>query len=192
MIAIKRRKRECVSTWFNMNNEDDCELFHWIQDWKEHRKFLPYLRQALWLFIALMNGDLSTLIEYFPPVIERIRAPDKKRIVELEEKLKAAQERIEELEDKKDDKLDKILEAVKKQLVAPLQAATPLQAISPNQTPQNGTNQAMGGLRPITTQSVAAPSFDDEDDDLLEIKIDNEAGVRASANFLRSLQALNS
>jgi hypothetical protein len=172
-----------------MNRDDDRELLDWIEDWKIQRKFLPYLRQALWMFISLVHGDISPIVEYFPFVVDAIRAPDKKKIAELEAELKAAQERIKELEDDKKQsgrkQHEELLEAISKLKISPPIAANPLQAIIPSQTAQNGSN---GNIRQIT-----APTFDipnDDDEPLIIVDNDTEAGKRASENFLNSLNAL--
>jgi TolA-binding protein len=190
MVIASRRRRQLVRTWFDMNRDDDRELLGWIEDWKTQRKFLPYLRQALWMFISLVHGDISPIVEYFPFVVDAIRAPDKKKIAELEAKLRAAQERIKELEHdkKKDEQIrhKEILDAIKSSQIQPSQAANPLQAIIPSQTAQNGSN---GNIRQITAPTFDIPN-DDDDEPLIIVDNDTEAGKRASENFLKSLDAL--
>lgn len=195
MIAINHRTREWVHTQLDMSRDDDSELFAWITDWKEHRKFLPNLRTALWLFISLTNADISSLIELFPFVVDRLRAPDKKRIAELEAEIKATKQRVKELEDEKDDrqadKQDEILSELRKlstQPVAhPSNGVSPLQAISPSQSGLNGAN---GDIRQIGTPAFDKPIFEDEEN-LLVVEKDLDSGARASQNFIDSLKALN-
>lgn len=69
------------------------------------------------------------------------------------------------------------------------------QALSPSthlHTSHSQETNQQGNARQLPVPEFSAPSFDDDEDDdnLLDIRVDESAGKRATQNFLASLQAL--
>jgi len=71
-----KRNRVWHKFQFNLNRDDDAEIHEFLSMHKRFktRQYLPTIRKALSLFIALTNGDTSMLADLFPGIVESIKA----------------------------------------------------------------------------------------------------------------------
>lgn len=131
------------------------------------RDLFPRVVDAVRLFLAIESGDLSVMRELFPNRYELFR-------LQLEADI------LETINQDTQKDLLKELRTIKAE-IANLKA-TGIQA-APD---AGGGPKQIAGIKPI-----AAPTFDDEaDEDLFGVRKDENAGQRASNNFLASIARL--
>lgn len=125
----------------------------------------PRIVDAVRLFLAIESGDLSVMRELFP---ERYKVF----------KLELEADILEGINQDSHKDVLRELRLIKAELEA-------LKA-SGIQSPANGGIKSIGGIQPIAT-----PNFEDDDEDLFGVRKDENAGERASNNFIASLKRLN-
>lgn len=189
---MPKRRRRLVKFQLDISRDGDAELMTRIDDWKWGREFLPNLRKALWLLISLMEGSIALLAEYFPGIVESIRAS---AIVEVESQnaaLRMENDALRHILATQEARIAE-LEAQVSQPAASAQFNAILQRLDQLATAQPApaaAPQPVGGPRQLVTAPVAVPEYDDDDTVLLEVRTDASAGSRASQNFINSLMAL--
>lgn len=129
------------------------------------RVLFPHLANAWELFEGIQNKNFAAFKEFFPDLYGDMRIAIREEL-ESQSRNKAYQELLEEM----------------KVLRAKLESLQSTQALS---MPQSGN-----GIKQLNTKAIAAPSFDDDDDLVLGVGKDENAGAKANQNFINSMMAL--
>jgi len=149
--------------WLDADKDDELLLMEEIDHLKSQRSYTKTVRDGIRLIIDLRKGNFDVLFELFPHTRERFSASSGSG-------------------GESDD-----LKAIRAQLdqLAQLQ----LQNSSPNGLLM-AAKENVGGPKPLGggLKKIAAPTPDDDDTDLLEIKKDTSTD--AGMNFIRSAFAL--
>jgi hypothetical protein len=133
-------------------------------DIKALRSASPELADALMLYRAIKYGDLSIMKELFPDRYEAFR-------------LQMESDVLEKTNIQSNHDVMAKLEEIKRQI-------DKAQMASPKQN--DNTIQQIGASNPLPM-----PVFDDDDDDLFDVRKDKNSGEIAAMNFIQSLKNLN-
>ena len=160
-----KRVRLQFKFWLDVLKDVEAAIADELERLKEQRKMAPTIRDALRLFLSLGQGDSSVLLELFPDIrgyfYQQFQAEQADAATQFNEIILRLNQ----------------IQQVQSQ-PAPISSPDEMRSIS--------------GPRPIAAQSFEVPSYDDDDDGLLlEVRVDADAGARASANFINSLMALS-
>ena len=154
--------------WLDADKDDELLLMEEIDELKSKRSFTKTIRDGIRLICDLRKGQVDVLFELFPWVKAEFVAGIQTQETPGEKRLRQQLERIE------------------KQLLEQGNRPEPM---------NTGLKSVSGGLKPLTSgpkplgaPSISAPDFDDDDEDLLEVKKDTS--TQAGLNFLRSAWAL--
>lgn len=163
-----KRNRVWLKVQFDLNNEDYQKAYNIAGELAHARKLAPTIRDLL------LHG-----------------IPDTTETRQFETMMGAFAEMRQEMKTIADEN-----RMLREQLIqlqnTPVSTYTPPVSVL---QPVSGGTQGNGGLKPLGgLKAVAAPNpvFDDEDDeDLIEIKRDESAGMKATQNFIKSLMDLS-
>jgi hypothetical protein len=173
--TISQRKRLWVKMQFDVKDVDYKEAYGIAKDLAGESLLAPVVRDLLRIHKAAEEGDYRLFYE-------RYGIPETKETEQFQAMF-SVMERMQET-------IDSLTEKMKTQMLS--QSAP----IAPNsRSPQdNGSTQAIGGLKGIgghKTFTAPLPSDDEDDEDLgLEIVKSKDAGMNATMNFLASMNAL--
>lgn len=162
--AQKKDKRNRIQFrfWLDANKDDQAEWGRALDEMRTNPRmnFAKFMRDAIRLLLSLRRGDTSVLLELFPAIAIRQSEPSPAS-VDFEAMMR---------------ELSSLKELVQAPHIAPNSSVS-----------SNGGIQGIAGAN----KPLAAPTFDDEDDEpLLAVQKDEDAGRRANENFLKSMMAL--
>jgi hypothetical protein len=164
----KNRFRLRFTFWLDLLKPDEEQLADQIEHLKTDRSFAGTIRDGIRLICDLRQGKLDVLFELFPWV----RAEFMEYIQSLQPQKSPAELDLQR-------QLERLEQLLLKQGNTPID--TPIKMLT-----NNGS-----GPKPLQAKKVAAPTFDDDEDDLLVIRKDKNAGHQSAINFIKSAFALN-
>lgn len=157
-----KRKRFTVGVQLDMKHSDHRFAMGQVERLKAERRFTPTLIQLLTLNEELERGDVAKFKAAYPEAYESLRSEFERGM--LYEQFASYMVELEELR----------------------------QTVSANVTVQqsSGLNPiATGGLQPIASKSIATPTFEDDDIELI-VRKDENAGKKSAQAFIDSLMKL--
>jgi hypothetical protein len=174
------RPRKCVALFFEYDKikyPSHVKAFERVGELKAAGDFRPTMIELINMDKELEKGQIGTLMDLYPEAIQSVR--DMVRL-ELESELKAQNNHV----------LNEMIRQTMQDVIqnAHIPAHTP---VSSDLQPVGGGTQDKAPNQ-LAVPQFAAPKFDDDsDDDLgLEIKKDESAAARTTANFLKSILSL--
>jgi hypothetical protein len=167
----KTRFRLRFTFWLDLLKPDEEQLADQIEQLKTDRSFARTIRDGIRLICDLRQGKLDVLFELFPWV----RAEFMEYIQSLQPQKSPAELDIQQ-------QLERLEQIMLKQGNMLIDTPALVKMLT-----NNGT-----GLKPLqVTKTITAPAFDDDDDDLLVLRKDCNAGNQSAINFIKSAFALN-
>lgn len=160
--------RRMFKFWLNDSKHEEKAIVGQVDTLKQERLFSKTIRDGIRLVTSLRSGSLDVLFELFPYV----RA-------EFMEYVKSVKS-----DDDDNDQLKREINELKMLILQ--QGSKP---DTPIMKPSSSGLQPLGGLKPIGSNSVPLPDFEDDDFDL-EVTRPVSVGSSAAQNFLASMQAL--
>jgi hypothetical protein len=161
--------------WLDFTKPSEKAIADKIENLKNSRSFTSVIRDGIRLICDLRDGKLDILFELFPWVraefLEYMR--DTTQIVSLAPPTMIQQSPT-----------DEKLQVQLKRIEALLVQQQGKQAIS------GELQTVMRDPKQLGAPQFAAPSFDEEDDDLLSVKKDTSSDKRSTQNFIKSLMSL--
>ena len=176
--TVSQRKRLWVKVQFDVNNPEYADAYRIAGELAEQRLLAETVADLLRIHDAAENGDYRLFYELYG-------IPETQETRQFENMLQTF--------GSMQSSLDALVNE-NRMLREQLQNTPQSRPIAQNNELRGvqGETQA-SGVKQLAVAQIAAPTFDDEDeDDLLEVKIDVDAPKRVAENFLRSLGALNS
>jgi len=171
------RARRRFVFWLDVIKPSENYIGRKLEALKKSKQYTQTIRSGILLLLSLQAGDTTYLKQLFPGIITAIKQETQTQIAALKSTIEMQETKIGELQTeiqrlKAQDNFEQIIE----------------RAIKRNMPAASPVLQPIATIKPIEMKAVAAP---DEDDDLvLVVQKDEGAGARASANFLKSLSAL--
>ncbi len=156
----KKRFRLKYLFWLDVNKEDEYAIAELIDELKEKRSFTRAIRDGIRLICDLRDGSTEVLFELFPWIRSELSQPERVGETPAEIAIREQLERVEKL----------IVE----------QGAVPVSSAAPT---------GLGGIKAMNTPQFDAPTFDDDDDMVLELK-EVSNGKEAAENFINSMMNL--
>lgn len=169
------RNRQWVRVQFDLNDEDYQEAYRIAGDLAQARLLAPTIRDLLQIHEAADKGDYSLFYQLYG-------IPETKETSQFETMIQTFAD-MQRTIDTLTAKLDRLQNAPQLQPSAPARDLQPV-AVS---TQANGPKTLQ-----VPQFEVKAPVFDDDEDmdDLLVVKKDEGAALRASLNFIESMKRL--
>lgn len=167
---IDRRKKRAASPrpkyelYLDKSRDEDAAVAETIEYLLNRNKFHPTARRGILIDVALQQGDISTLLRYYPQVLDLVKAQ-----LPAPEPPDELLKRLDRIESKLDEK------------ALPVSAPMVASGLQPLGGLGSMTGKTLGGF-----DKVAMPTFDDDDDDMpvITLKRDMNAGADVVANFL--------
>ena len=206
--------------WLDDSKEDENALIGEVGELKANRKFTETIRQGIELITDLRNGSLRVLFDLFPYVkaefleyMQSLNTAETSQIdkerqqldaykAELEAYRQELDERYQQLEQerikatqKQNAHVQKQLDRIEHFLVS--QGNVPINTIANTAPPQasglsglKSLGAGSGGVPKLDVPEIKQPIFDDDDEIHLVVTKASSSGSNASANFLKSMMAL--
>lgn len=205
------RNRIQFRFWLDAFKKDELQLIKDLHHFKSQRKFARLIRDALRLFFSLLLGDVSVLNELFPGILATLEQNVRFELEADNIRLKAKYEGLLHTLQQQETEIDELQRQLStRQTSTPVDIQARLDSIekllqSQGKTVNQDTMKPVGlkALQPVAVGNApgpkllnvpqfAPPPVDDDDDNenLLEVRRDESAAARTTANFLKSVLAL--
>ena len=163
--SVPKRQRFTIGMQFDMKHAEHRFAMGQVERLKSERKFTPTIIQLLTLNEELERGDVTNFKNIFPEAYDALRREFENKV--LHETFASYMT-----------ELEKIKETVSANF-------------APQQIGQSPSAANLsGGLKPIATKPIVIPTYDDEDEIVLQVKADSNSGKKSAQNFINSINSL--